>query len=54
MVEITTDPIRLPPGPRVPKVIQGLGFITARHRAAPCLTRRLRHHPVSLTNHTSG
>jgi cytochrome P450 len=33
MAEATTDPVRLPPGPRLPKPVVGLAFLTARHRA---------------------
>lgn len=32
MAEATTDPVRFPPGPRVPKFIQGIGFVTARQK----------------------
>ena len=32
MAEATTDPVRFPPGPRVPKAIQGIGFVTARQK----------------------
>lgn len=40
MAEATTDPVRLPPAVRVPKFLQGLGFLTARHRAVEVLGRR--------------
>ena len=33
MAEVTTDPVRLPPGPRIPKLLQGLIMLTARHQA---------------------
>jgi cytochrome P450 len=37
MGQATTDPVRLPPRPRVPKALQGLGFLAARHRAVAAL-----------------
>ena len=40
MAEATTDPVRLPPGPRIPKAVQGVGFLAARHRAVAALARR--------------
>lgn len=40
MAQVTTDPVRLPPRPPVPKVLQGLGFLTDRHRAMAVLARR--------------
>ncbi|MBB3600934.1 hypothetical protein FHT40_000567 [Mycolicibacterium sp. BK556] len=40
MAQATSDPIRLPPGPRVPKLIQGLQFFTSRRSAVGGLTRR--------------
>jgi cytochrome P450 len=40
MGEATTDPVRLPPGPRIPKIVQGLAFFGARHRAVIALGRR--------------
>ena len=39
MAEATTDPVRLPPGPRVPKALFGLAFVTARHRAVAAVGR---------------
>jgi len=33
MAEATTDPVRLPPGPRIPKAVMGIAFVAARHRA---------------------
>jgi cytochrome P450 len=40
MATATTDPVRLPPGPRGPKTIQGLAFLTARQRVIAALSRR--------------
>lgn len=39
MAEATTDPVRLPPGPRLPKAAVGLAFLTARHRALTAIGR---------------
>ena len=33
MAEATTDPVRLPPAPRIPKLIQGIGFLANRDKA---------------------
>ena len=40
MGEATTDPVRMPPGPRIPKAVMGIGFITARHRAVTAIGKR--------------
>ncbi len=40
MAEATTDPVRLPPGPRLPKLAQGLVMLTARQQAVTALSRR--------------
>ncbi|WP_040623568.1 cytochrome P450 [Mycobacterium parascrofulaceum] len=40
MAEVTTDPVRLPPGPTLPKVVQGVAVLTARHRIVAALGRR--------------
>ena len=40
MAQATSDPIRLPPGPRTPKSIQGLQFFTSRRTSVGDLTRR--------------
>ncbi len=40
MGEATTDPVRLPPGPRIPKAVMGIAFITARHRAVAAMGKR--------------
>ena len=40
MGEATTDPVRLPPGPRIPKAVMGIAFLTARHRAVAAIGKR--------------
>jgi cytochrome P450 len=40
MAEATTDPVRLPPAPRIPKVLQGAGFFTNRYKAVAAMGRR--------------
>ena len=40
MVTATTEPVRLPPGPRIPKAIQGLWFLRAYHEMYGALSRR--------------
>ncbi len=40
MGEATTDPVVLPPGPRIPKAVMGIAFLTARHRAVAAIGRR--------------
>jgi hypothetical protein len=40
MGEATTDPVRLPAGPRTHRVVQGAAFFAARHRAVAVLGRR--------------
>ena len=41
MATETNEPVRLPPGPRMPKVFQGIAFLTAlQFRVAPDLSRR--------------
>jgi cytochrome P450 len=40
MAEATTDPVRLPAGPRLPGVVQGLTFLAARRRALDATARR--------------
>jgi len=40
MATATTEPVRLPPGPRVPKIVQGIVFATPlQYRVAPGLSR---------------
>jgi cytochrome P450 len=36
----TTDPVRLPPGPRLPKIVQGVAFLAARQEVVAALGRR--------------
>jgi cytochrome P450 len=40
MVTATTEPVRLPPGPRVPKAVQGIALLAARHGAIAAFGRR--------------
>lgn len=40
MGEATTDPVRLPPAPRIPKLVQGIGFVAARDKAIAIVSRR--------------
>ncbi|ORB61469.1 cytochrome P450 [Mycolicibacterium tusciae] len=40
MAEPTTDPVRLPPAPRIPKLLQGVGFLAARDKAVAAVSRR--------------
>ncbi|BBZ28852.1 cytochrome P450 [Mycolicibacterium madagascariense] len=40
MAEATTDPVRFPPGPRLPKALQGLGFVTARQQSMALAGKR--------------
>jgi cytochrome P450 len=40
MGEATTDPVRLPPAARVPKIVQGIAFATARGNGVGALCRR--------------
>jgi cytochrome P450 len=40
MAEPTTDPVRLPPAPRIPKLLQGVGFLAARDKAVTAVARR--------------
>ena len=40
MGEATNEPVRLPPGPRIPKALMGIAFLTARHRAVVAAGRR--------------
>ena len=40
MGEATTDPVRLPPAPRIPKMVQGLGFVLNRDKAVAAVARR--------------
>ena len=40
MATATTEPVRLPPGPRIPKIVQGIAFLTALREVVPVLGRR--------------
>jgi cytochrome P450 len=40
MAVATTDPVRLPPAPRIPRLLQGVGFVTARERFVAALAKR--------------
>src|ERR1700733_9863307 len=40
MATATTDPVRLPPGPRIPKPIQGIGFLVTNHAMFAALNRQ--------------
>jgi cytochrome P450 len=40
MAEPTTDPVRLPPAPRIPKLLQGVGFLAARDKAVAAVSKR--------------
>ena len=40
MATATTEPVRLPPGPRVPKTVQGVAFLAAGHGMFAALGRR--------------
>jgi cytochrome P450 len=39
MGEATNDPVRMPPGPRIPRALLGIAFLTARHRAVALIGR---------------
>jgi cytochrome P450 len=40
MGEATTDPVRLPPAPPIPKLLQGIGFVVNRDKAVGAVARR--------------
>ncbi len=40
MAQPTTDPVRLPPGPRAPRIIQGIRFVASRRSSVGALARR--------------
>jgi cytochrome P450 len=40
MAEATNDPVRLPPAPRIPKLVQGLAFVANRDKAVAAVARR--------------
>jgi cytochrome P450 len=39
MATPTTEPVRLPPGPRAPKIVQGIGLLIAKHGMFAALGR---------------
>ncbi|MCW2558113.1 MAG: cytochrome [Mycobacterium sp.] len=40
MAEATNDPVRLPPAPRIPKLVQGVAFIVNRDKVVAAMARR--------------
>lgn len=40
MGQATTDPVRLPPAPPIPKIAAGVGFVTARGKVVGALAKR--------------
>jgi cytochrome P450 len=40
MATLITEPVRLPPGPRVPRIVQGVGLLAAREEVVAALARR--------------
>src|ERR1700704_844211 len=40
MAVATTEPVRLPPAPRIPKLLQGVGFVAAREKSVAALAKR--------------
>jgi cytochrome P450 len=40
MAVATTDPVRLPPAPRIPKLLQGIGFVAAREKSVAAPAKR--------------
>src|SRR5262249_46609006 len=40
MGEATSDPVRLPPAPPIPKILAGIGFVAARGKTVGALGRR--------------
>ncbi|WP_193048136.1 cytochrome P450 [Mycolicibacterium baixiangningiae] len=40
MATATSEPVRMPPGPRLPKILQGAGFLIAKHDMFAALGRR--------------
>ncbi len=40
MAQATTEPVLLPPGPRTPRTVQGLKFLTSRRSSVGALARR--------------
>ncbi|MFI5510151.1 cytochrome P450 [Mycobacterium sp. NPDC051804] len=48
MAELTTDPVRMPPAPRIPKLLQGVGFLAAREKSVAAVAKR--HGPTFTLN----
>jgi cytochrome P450 len=40
MAQATTDPVRLPPAPRIPKIVAGIAFVGARGKMVGALAKR--------------
>ena len=40
MAVATTDPVRLPPAPRIPKLLQGVAFVASREKSVAALAKR--------------
>jgi cytochrome P450 len=40
MAVATTDAVKLPPAPRIPKLLQGVGFVAAREKSVAALAKR--------------
>ena len=40
MAVATTDPVRLAPAPRIPKLLTGVGFVAAREKSVAALAKR--------------
>jgi cytochrome P450 len=40
MATATTEPVRLPPGPKIPKALQGVAWLIAQHGAVAALAQR--------------
>ena len=40
MAVATTDPVRMPPAPRIPKLLQSVGFVAAREKSVAALAKR--------------
>jgi cytochrome P450 len=48
MVAATTDPVRLPPGPRTPKPLQAISFLASNHGMYAALNRRYGSSTISV------
>ena len=51
MATPTTEPVRLPPGPRAPKIVQGVTFLTARQPVRSPRSTRARENTALHTAH---